>query len=422
MAATGSLRPLDRTAEALATGSGIREAFLTLVERFRPHRADGLDARWVIELTDEDDYTFHVRDGGCMVSLGRHEDPHTTIRTDAETWRGLVSGREDSIAAFTRGTLQVEGDLNLAIHLESLFRPGPEATRFIRVAQTDARGVEIESIVAGRGTPVLLLHGLCASKVSFLPTLDGLSARYEVHALDLPGFGRSDKPLPRGDRYSPAWMAGVVRDYMRTQGLRSAYVVGNSMGGRIGTELAMRSPRRVPGVIGLGSAVAFDEWQWAVPILRLTRAQWLGVAPFPLNMERVVAAIEDMFHDPGCIPAANIRAAAQEFLRGASDARNRMAILACARHLASEPASGRRSFWRRLEELRVPTYWIWGEGDRLSSCRYADKVRQHLPGARVEVWPEVGHVPQFEVPERTNASILGFLDRLEERSSGPFSG
>ncbi len=414
MTGAGTLRPLD--GDALGTTSGIRATFLTLVERFRPHQADGLEARWVIDLSDGDAYTFHVRDGGCMVSLGRHESPEATIRTDSETWRGLVSGREDSISAFTHGSLQIDGDLNLAVMLESLFRPGPEATRFLRIARTDARGVEIESIVAGRGAPVLLLHGLCASKVSFLPTLDALSARYEVHALDLPGFGRSAKPLPRSNRYSPAWMAGVVRDYMRTQGLRSAYVVGNSMGGRIATELALRSPRRVPGVVGLGSAVAFDEWQWAAPILRLTRAQWLGVAPFPLKQEWVESAIEDMFHDPTCIPSDNIRAAAQEFLRGTENARNRMAILACARHLASEPASGRRSFWRRLEGLRVPSYWIWGEDDRLSSCRYADRVSGSLPDAQVEVWPEVGHVPQFEVPERTNEAILGFLDDLEERA------
>ena len=416
MTSTGTLRPIDRTGDVLTRGSDIRETFLALVERFRPHLAEGMDTRWVIELTDGIDHTFHVRDGGCMVAVGRDEAADATIRTDTETWRGLVSGREDSIAAFTRGNLEVDGDLNLAIRLESLFRPGPEATRFLRIAQTDARGVQIESIIAGRGTPVLLLHGLCASKVSFLPTLDALSARYEVHALDLPGFGYSDKPLPRGDRYSAGWMAEVVRDYMRAQGLRSAYVVGNSMGGRIAVELALRSPRRVPGVVGLGSAVAFDEWQWAAPILRLTRGQWLGVAPFPLKQEWVESAIKDMFCDPTCIPDANIRAAAQEFLRGTGDLRNRMAILASARHLVSEPASGRRSFWRRLRSLPIPSYWIWGDHDRLSSSRYAERVRGSLPDAKVEVWPDVGHVPQFEVPERTNEAILGFLDGLEERS------
>lgn len=414
MTTAGTLRPLD--GNVLGSASGVRGSFLALVERFRPHLADGLDARWVIELTDAEDHTFHVRDGGCLVSLGRHEDPDATIRTDAETWRGLVSGREDSIAAFTRGSLQVDGDLNLAVRFESLFRPGPEATRFLRIAQTDARGLEIESIIAGRGTPVLLLHGWCASKVSFLPTLDALSARYEVHALDLPGFGRSAKPLPTSSRYSPAWMASVVCDYMRAQGIRSAYVVGNSMGGRIAVELALRNPRRVPGVVGLGSAVAFDEWQWAGPILRRTWGQWLGVAPFLLKQDWVESAIRDLFHDPTRIPADNIRAAAQEFLRGAEDVRNRMAILACARHLVSEPASGRRSFWRRLQRLRIPSYWIWGDRDRLSSCRYAERVREHVPDAQVDVWPDVGHVPQFEVPERTNDAVLGFIDQLEERA------
>lgn len=394
----------------------VRTSLLELVERFRPHEAAGLDVRWSIEVVGHRPYTIHIRGDHCMVSVGRHDRIDATLRTDAETWLELVSGRVDGLAAFVRGRLRVEGDLHLAIRLETLFRPGAGANRFLRVVRTDVGGVDVESIVAGRGTPVLLIHGLAANKLSFVPTIDALSDGFEVHALDLPGFGMSDKPLPTPKRYSAAWFASVVRGYLRAHGMRSAYVVGNSMGGRVALELALRYPRRTAGVVGLGSAVAFDEWRWAAPFLRVMRGGgWVGAAPFPLRRAWVESGIADLFHDPGRIPADNIRAGADDLLRAIQDPRNRMAIVASARHLAAERGTGRRSFWGRLEELRTPSYWIWGDHDRLSSCRYAERVRQHATGARVEVWEDVGHVPQFEVPERTNASIRGFLEGLEAR-------
>jgi pimeloyl-ACP methyl ester carboxylesterase len=61
----------------------------------------------------------------------------------------------------------------------------------------------------------------------------------------------------------------------------------------------------------------------------------------------------------------------------------------------------------------VPTYWIFGRHDRLVSHRYAARIGASLPAARVEVWDGVGHVPQFEVPERTNEALLDWLARID---------
>lgn len=406
----------DVPAPPRVTPDDVRPSLLRLVERFRPHQAGDLRARWGLDIRDAGAYTFHVRDGRCFVSAGRQGEVDATIHTDAATWLDLVSGRRDGIASFREGRLRVVGDLNLAVRFGTLFRPGPDAHRFLRHLRTAACGTEIDAIVAGRGSPVLLLHGLAASKVSFLPTLDGLADRYEVHALDLPGFGKSDKPLPTGSRYSARWMAETVWNYLRANGIRRAYLVGNSMGARIGLEVALRHPDRIGGLVGLGAAVAFDEYQRLAPFLRLVHSQWVGMAPFPVSRAAVRSTIDELFADPACLPPANLDAAADEFLRCLGDRRHRLAILACARHIAGERGNGRGSFWQRLEDLRVPSYWIWGGNDRLSSSRYAERVRERLPAARVEVWPGVGHVPQFEVPARTNDAIGGFFDTLGNRA------
>jgi pimeloyl-ACP methyl ester carboxylesterase len=392
----------------------VRSSFLRLAERFRPEDARGVHASWEIAIQGRPTTTVHVRDGRCLVSPGVTEDPDARLRTDAATWLALVDGRQDGIAAFLAGRLGIDGDLNLAARFETMFGPGPDAVRLLRTIETQVRGLRIESIVAGSGgSPVVLLHGLGANKVSFLPTLDGLADRFEVHALDLPGFGKSSKPLPTGRRYTMTWMADVVHGYLVRNGIRDVHVVGNSMGGRIAIELALRHPRSVRSVVGLGAAVAFDEYQRFGPLLRLTRPHWVGAAPLPMRLPWVEAGLRELFHDPTRVPADNVRAAAVDVLRTFRDPGYRMALLACARHLGAERAGGRRSYWTRLAGLSVPSLWVFGRRDRLVHHRYAQRVAACLPAATVDLWDDVGHVPQFELPDRTNAALAGWIERID---------
>lgn len=391
----------------------VRGSILRLAERFRPADARGIDHAWVLHIDGHSPYTVHIRGGSCLISAGDNDAASARLITDAATWLDIVAGRIDGVGAFMAGRLQVRGDLNLAVRLETMFTPGPEATRLLRTTHTDVRGVEVEATVAGAGTPVLLLHGLAASKVSFLPTLDGLADAHEVHALDLPGFGKSAKPLPHGRRYSPGWMAEVVHGYLVQNRIRDAYVVGNSMGGRIGAELALRHPRSVRGFVGLGSAVAFDEYQKLGPLIRLVRSQWLGLAPVPVRRDWIEAGLNELFHDPSRVPTDNLRAAAEDVVLASRDRGYRLAVAACTRHLGAERATGKRGYWTRLKDLQVPSLWVWGDRDRLVSHRYAARVSEQLPHAQVEVWNDVGHVPQFELPERTNTAIRDFIARIE---------
>ncbi|MBW3659276.1 MAG: alpha/beta fold hydrolase, partial [Actinobacteria bacterium] len=365
-------RPGRSTAEAVAGAlqlgadgvpDDVRGSILRLAERFRPADARGVSDAWVVDIAGHQPYTIHVRAGRCLISPGEPEHPVARLATDAATWLDIVAGRLDGVAAFQAGRLVVHGDLNMAVRLETMFTPGPAATRLLRTVHTQVKGVEIESIVAGAGTPVLLLHGLAASKVSFLPTLDGLADHHEVHALDLPGFGKSDKPAPHGKRYSAPWMADIVHGYMARNRIREAYLVGNSMGGRIAAEVALRHPRSVRGVVGLGSAVAFDEYQRYARLIRMFRSQWLGLAPLPLNRRWIEAGLRELFHDPSTLPPENLRAAAEDTVLHLRDRGYRLAVMACARHLGAERATGRNGYWGRLCDLQVPSLWIFGDRD-----------------------------------------------------------
>jgi pimeloyl-ACP methyl ester carboxylesterase len=89
----------------------------------------------------------------------------------------------------------------------------------------------------GSGEPLLLLHALGTSRDAWAPVLPALAARFDVLAVDLPGFGQSP-PLPDGDEPSPAALARAVADLLTELGMSAPHVVGNSLGGWVALELA----------------------------------------------------------------------------------------------------------------------------------------------------------------------------------------
>jgi pimeloyl-ACP methyl ester carboxylesterase/putative sterol carrier protein len=399
----------------------VHDAHAALVTRFDPLRAEGINAELVLDLTDAGPTTVTIADGRCTIRTGvRASDPAVIYRTEAAVWLDLIEGRVRGMDAFLAGALKVTGDLHLATRFETLFRRLPGQPR-VEVTHTRVRGLRIEALVAGEGEgpPVVLLHGLGANKVSFLPTLSALADTTEVHAIDLPGFGGSSTPLPTGRRYSMPWFADVVNGYLIARGLDAAHLVGNSMGGRIAQEVALRHPRSTHSIVGLGPAVGFDLTRVIAPALRYSRPQWGGLARVPLPRQTVERLVRDLFADPDVLPPEHHRAAAEDVLAAWQRPGYRLALLAAARHLGLERGRGPTAYWKRLRRLEVPSLWVFGESDRLVASRYAARVTAALPDAEVQTWPDVGHVPQFEAPRRVAAVLQDWLARTSPPGSWP---
>ena len=124
-----------------------------------------------------------------------------------------------------------------------------------------------------------MLHGLGATKASFLPTLAALAPSYRAIAIDLPGFGDSDKPL--NAPYHAPYFARAVVALLDALELERAHVVGNSMGGRIGIELGLRAPERVDRLALLAPSLAWKrDRQWA-PLLRVLDPRLGALQPAP---------------------------------------------------------------------------------------------------------------------------------------------
>lgn len=396
----------------MARRDEVHAAHASLTARFDPLTADGLAVHVLVDLHDAGPTSIRIADGRCTIRTGvTPADPAVVFRTDAGVWLDLIQGRIRGMDAFLAGALKVTGDLHLATRFEALFRRLPDQPR-VEVTHTRVRGLRLEALVAGEGPPVVLIHGLGANKVSFLPTVSALAEGYEVHALDLPGFGRSSRPAPVGRRYSMAWFADVVNGYLIARNLDATHLIGNSMGGRIALEVALRHRRSVHSIVGLGPALGFDLTRPIAPLLRALPSQWAGAAPLRVPRSSVEALVRSLFADPDVLPPEHHRAAADDVVAAWQDPGHRLAVLAAARQLGMEPGNGRAAYWRRLRGLTVPSYWIFGEQDRLVASRYAARVAAAIPDAVVETWPGVGHVPQFEAPTRTAAALSAWLERI----------
>jgi pimeloyl-ACP methyl ester carboxylesterase len=139
---------------------------------------------------------------------------------------------------------------------------------------------------SGTGAPLVLLHGLGASRRSWDPVLPALAARFDVIAVDLPGSGESDS-LPGPAEVPPAVLAQSVADLLDTLGVSAPHVVGNSLGGWVALELASRRP-----VASLTLLSPAGLWRQNTPLydrVSLRASRWLARHTGPL-LSRLVAS------------------------------------------------------------------------------------------------------------------------------------
>ncbi len=184
-----------------------------------------------------------LADGRATVEAADEgRNPDAVLSADAETWRSISEDLRNGMAAFRAGRLVVRRDLHLGVGFLAATSGRREAGGLVfrRVATSVG---ELSTMEAGHGRPVVLLHGLGATKASFLPTVAALAPHHRAIAIDLPGFGDSVKPL--GAPYHAPYFAKSVVALLDALGLERADVVGNSMGGRVAIELGLRHPDRV---------------------------------------------------------------------------------------------------------------------------------------------------------------------------------
>lgn len=388
-------------------------AFRSLPERYLG--ADpGFDATYRVVLGDVgQSWEVRVTTHGARVRKGgTSRRPDVTIGTDAATWLALRAGEISGVEAYSQRLLYARGDLDLAVGFEGMFRLAGGRPPLLRVHDVRLPGRCVSTLTMGEGPDVLLVHGLGATKASFFDCAAALTrSGYRVHAIDLPGFGSSSKPLAAP--YSARWFADTVVDVMDALGIERAHVVGNSMGGRVAIEVGLRAPDRVKSLALLCPAVAFVKRDWH-PIVRLLRPE-LGLLPHDFGRRTIARQFWSLFADRDQVDPAVGDVVVDEFRRIYASKGARLAFLTAARNIYLERPFGRGGFYPRLADLDVPAVFVWGSHDKLIPAAFRHHVANWLPTARQGVLRGCGHVPQVERPEETIALLEEHLGWVEAR-------
>jgi pimeloyl-ACP methyl ester carboxylesterase len=336
---------------------------------------------------------------GARIEAARG-DSDATVSADAQTWERIAGDVRGGMDAFRAGRLTVRRDLHLGVGFLAATSGIKEEGRLrFRTVATPRHRLSL--LEAGTGAPVVAIHGLGATKASFLATVAALAPRFRVIAVDLPGFGDSDKPV--GAPYDARWFGAAIVELLDALKLDRAHLVGNSLGGRVALEVGLHAPDRVDRLALLAPSMAWRRSRPWAPALRLVRPE-LGVlphAPRPV-VERIIDRALPEARDGWA--AAGI----DEFLRSFLTPRGRAAFYATARQIYLEEPEGADGFWPRLRSLGVPALFVWGRQDRLVPMAFARHVSEAVPAAE-HLELDCGHVPQMERPRETHDAIARFF-------------
>lgn len=265
-------------------------------------------------------------------------------------------------------------------------------------------GVRLCYVDAGQGDDVLVfLHPAMSNLKVWREAIREFQGRFRVIALDLPGSGKSDKPSRF--RYHPEAFASVTARLLDHLGVAAATLVGNSNGGATALAFALQFPQRTQRLVLVGAAGIRARAPWKQRFLRWVLTP-THIATSNLYLTKVFAE-RALFVKPS--PRTDAFLSDLLALRGAGEeyARWVRAQAKLVRSAVSYDVSA------QLASIQAPTLLIWGERDRLLPKEDALLAQKAVKGAELVLLPEVGHMPEVEVPEAFNKVLDAFLRRTK---------
>jgi pimeloyl-ACP methyl ester carboxylesterase len=276
------------------------------------------------------------------------------------------------------------------------FHRGPMPNEPSEATYMELEGVRVRYVdTGGTGSPVVLIHGFGSSLKIWETVIEDLAKQHRVLALDLKGFGWTDRPP--GD-YSPQAQAQLVLAFMDRLKVGRSSLVAHSWGSAVALALSMAAPERVER-IALYSAWVYEQ---QLPMFFLwSRAPGIGEALFAMFYnERAEDRIVLGFYDPK-------RYVDQELVDLTLSAMQRPGTRAAA--LAATRGQSFSKVEASYSEVDKPVLLLWGREDNVSTLEVAERLLRQLPQAELKVYPRCGHFPMIEALAESNRDLMVFL-------------
>lgn len=272
-------------------------------------------------------------------------------------------------------------------------------------------GVSLHYLRAGSGEnggnpPVVLLHGgiIDSATISWSEVVPALAEEFPVYALDLPGYGESDRP--EDAPYTTAYHVGMVRDFMAELDLTGASLVGSSLGGGIALGLVLSTTLADRLVLvdsfGLGRELPNGRLTWL--LARVGVLNELSLALLARSKRLTRASLGNVVADPGALDDEVVDRIYRALQRPDPG-------MAFRRWRADEVTwNGYRTCHvDQFDQVPVPTLVIHGREDEVFPVEWAERAADRIQEARLEVFEDCAHWPPRENHDRFVETVRGFL-------------
>lgn len=266
----------------------------------------------------------------------------------------------------------------------------------------DVQDARVRFVDQGEGPPVVMLHGFASALENWAPVMPAIAKTHRVLALDLKGFGWTDRPP--GD-YSPQAQADLVFALMDARGIKKAAIVAHSWGSSVALAMAIKAPERVTRL------ALYDAWVYEEqlpPFFHWARADGVGETLFEMfYRQRPDERIALAFYDKKYVT--------EGFIEAVERALDRPGTTAAA--LAAVRGQRYAAYQRQYRQVKQPALLLWGREDIVTPVTFGERLSRDLPGSKLIVYPRCGHFPMIEAKDASNRDLAAFLS--EDVPSGP---
>lgn len=234
----------------------------------------------------------------------------------------------------------------------------------------------------GKGTPVVLLHGLFGAMGNFAPLLDLLERDYQLTVPLLPIYELPSREV------SILTLAQHVQDFLDHMGWKKVHLVGNSLGGHIGLLLTLEQQERIQTLTLTGSSGLFENA--------------LGTSfPRRQNYEFVKRVAGETFYDPNLATKEMV----DEIFEIVNTPSKGLNIIVTAK------SAMRHNLEHELDRIKVPTLLIWGRQDQITPPFVGEDFHQKIAHSTLHFFDKCGHAPMMEHPVRFAELLTAFLKK-----------
>lgn len=249
------------------------------------------------------------------------------------------------------------------------------------------------------GETVVLIHGTASSLHTWEGWTKELENHYRVVSFDLPGFGITG-PEPNND-YTRERYLKFIDDVLNKLEVDSCYMAGNSFGGYLTWSYAVMRPERVKKIAILNSS-GYPRGDQPTPIsFRMQKLEWLRPVITRVTPRSLVRkSVDVVYEDDTKVTDELVQRYMDMLLREG----NRGGLMGKQQQITYDHTA-------EIKEVQCPTLIMWGDHDNLVNVEAAYRFNEDIPNSELLIYENMGHVPMEEIPQRSVADFMDFLNR-----------